>query len=116
MLHRDIERTLSCSALPVYRCVIYHPSLFILVNEATQQHIPEAIKERRRREAEKKQRKDELLALTAYEQQQQQLSNIPAGKDKLSDVPLAIEDERRAEPPPDDQYTVAHPYAAALDM
>lgn len=86
-----------------------------VVSGTTQAQIPEAIKERRRREAEKKQRKDELLALTEFSSEQQQPS-IPTGQDKLSDVTLAIEDERRPEPPTEDQYTVLHPYAAPLDM
>lgn len=84
------------------------------VGEGTQQPIPEAIKERQRREAEKKQKKEELLALTGY-LTGSQTATTTQGKAIDSGV-LAIEDERHPEPPPEDQFTVGRPYAAALDM
>lgn len=87
---------------------------FVLVeSEATKQQIPEAIKQRQQRESEKKQKKEELLALTAPYSSQP--GAVAGAVEKESHV-LAIEDERQPEPPPEDQFSVGHPYATALDM
>lgn len=88
------------------------------VNDALVQHVPEAIRERERKKAEKKQKKVELLALTAYSIENSVLpvGDAASGADKGTDRLLAIEADRPPEPPLDDEYTVAHPYAAALDV
>lgn len=82
-------------------------------SESTQKQIPQAILERQKRESDRKQKKDELLALTAYSAEPQ---TVAAVDEKEQRQILSVEDDRPPEPPPDDQYSVGHPYAAALDM